>query len=564
MADNASNDGKVIVTEGTAHVLKTQGATDICVDPATKAAAGFVNEVPSTRLAANKTTKTFINDKPIMTLPTEVGPPSESPHDPWVLSQNNGMQPYRMEAKATKGSTNVEAEGQPVIRTNDPTTQNCANTTGIVDGSNLDDDIVTEDEYLKSMCTLTKLTGVSAERALGKRNASAAREDYLEVLDSESVVLTSERQDMSMLSPGAIDPACARGEDHTTWSVQRTGGGMDVVEEEAVGKTFTVGSSFTNTPSIPWSTFMEVLRLLEFYSNPCIVRANALACANARTVDVRVFPGGALTLSMALPGGESSDTSISGMADALCSKANKVANFFGKVLGVADISFQLAVLEDFKLDATAEFKHCSRTLTTSNGDWRSPAHVGFAWSITLACSKFLYIGATGRISLIKFIVSLIPVARPVVPLVEWIEEKTGVGLFLEIIVDIAASLSVSIGIDEHEEITGNGAADACTIKPSFTLQIRLNVSVAELTAGLRTEGSLYIGIRAPTDPGYFLKAEFNWDARALFFAEGTKKGRFLWIGPRYALSRRKEWVLKDWKKDAVFRPRHFIERPRRR
>lgn len=565
MADNASNQGKVIVTEGTGHVLKTQGATDMCVDPATKVVAGFLNEVPSTRLAANKTSKTFIDDKAIMVLPTEVGPPSESPHDPWILSQNNGMQPYRMEAKATQGSTDVEAEGQPLIRTDDPTIQNKANTVGIVDGSNLDDDVVTEDEWLKSMCTLVMLTGVHDKGSLGKRSASATRNDYIEVLGAESVVLTSTRQDMSVLTPGAIDPGCARGESHTKWMVQRTGGPCDPVAEEAVGKVFTIGSSFTDVSSVVVvSLFGQVLKYLEFYANPCIVRANALACANTRSVDVRVFPRGKLSFTLELPGGQSSDTSISGLAEKLCERANKVARFFGKVFAIADISFQLAVLDDFKLTCEAEYKHCTKTLTTSNGDWRSPAHVGFAWSIALACDKFLYIGCTCRISVIKFIVGLIPVARPVVPLVEWIEEKTGVGLFLECIVDIAASLSVNIGVDQHEEVTAQGALDACVIKPSFTLQIMLNVSVAELKAGLRTEGNLKIGIRAPTNPAYFAKAEFNWDARALFFAEGTKKGRFLWIGPKYEVSRRKEWVLKDWKKDGVFQPRHFIERPRRR
>lgn len=148
MADTASNQGKAIATKGTAHISRTAGPTDVCLNPPVPATAPFANFVPTTRLGAGQTIRTKIDNQPIWTTKGVVGPLSDPTHPPFVVGNVSGK-PYQMEAKPITGSTNVFAEGGGLIRTNDPTFQNAMNTTGFVDGSAVAGNATNEQGFLE-------------------------------------------------------------------------------------------------------------------------------------------------------------------------------------------------------------------------------------------------------------------------------------------------------------------------------------------------------------------------------------------------------------------------------
>lgn len=365
MSDPVSNQDLAVVTQGTAHVARTKGATDTCLDPATKTTQDFENSIPSTLLAANKTTKTKINDQPIMVRFTRIGPPSAGAVPPFVIGAKS-TKPFLNYAQATKYSQDVKAEGKPIVRTDDDTKQNAWNTDGFMDGSQLAGDQVTQAEFQKLKCSMQSLVGESpptadataaaskagkpapAARPLNKRSKNATRLDYIEVLAGETVDLISTRWDAT--NPGApLDPACALVSTHTDWKATRTGGGASKQEKTGSGKEFTVDGGLTGeglalqiaglaptvttTPtaksvgtgsedkglvrgatedkvssglstSVDWAS---VLKFLVYWANPCVIRVDAMACASTETVDIRVFPKDELSCSITF-GRESTET----------------------------------------------------------------------------------------------------------------------------------------------------------------------------------------------------------------------------------------------------------------
>jgi hypothetical protein len=128
MSDKTANEDRAIVSKGTDHVAFNT-APDMCIVPG----AGpmpFPNVVKSEKLAAGATTKTLANTLPIMTSASELGPPSAPEHAGTGGGVTSGT--YICEAKATSWSKDVFAEGNPVVRSFDTTTQNHGNTVGMV------------------------------------------------------------------------------------------------------------------------------------------------------------------------------------------------------------------------------------------------------------------------------------------------------------------------------------------------------------------------------------------------------------------------------------------------
>jgi hypothetical protein len=130
MPNTTSNQNRPIANKGSTHVAAATTPDVHHVDLLPAVHIPFPNTVPSTRLLEGATTNTFIGKQPIWTEAGALGPLSDPEHDwakPGIKSKT-----YRLEAKATSWAADVYAEGKAVIRTYDTTTQNHANTEGLV------------------------------------------------------------------------------------------------------------------------------------------------------------------------------------------------------------------------------------------------------------------------------------------------------------------------------------------------------------------------------------------------------------------------------------------------
>ena len=600
MSDTASNQDRVIVTEGTAHSARTFGATDICFDPASKKVRKFSNSIRSTKLKKDKTVHTKIAGKPIMVKPTQIGPQSSYAHSPYVISFCNGMQPYRGYAQATSWSPDVKAEGEWVVRTDDSTNQNIgpnkqANTVGRMDGLHLKGDETTVAEFQKLKCHLEKLEGTQAKRALGKRSEKATREDYLEILSGKTVEFESERLDMTNVETRVVDPACELVPEHTTWLATRTGAVAISREKKGSGKKFTLGSGFTGvadvfaTPgesenptermelsneqgvtergnvrqrttealdkpsdvfSVDWAAVRSFLR---FYWDPCLITVTATACNNNKSATLRVFPKGPLKCTITI-GVETNDTTTISRTNK-SEIANKIYDKFGKlkslcslldrVLGCADVELEFVLFKGFQLEFAVEYKECTKTLTTKSGDWRSNNHVGLDRTLKLQAETLVKFGITIRISVIRLALTYVTggAARAVAGIIEEIEEELGTGIFIKFWASLSVGLSLEYGIDEHEEDKGHSGK--CTIQPEVGLELEVLLASAELRIGSKLTGKVELIAKEP-DPGYYVKLESVGELEGTFYVEGKVKGRVLWVGPRYELGGRKEFELFKW------------------
>jgi RHS repeat-associated protein len=129
VAKTASNEDRTICTKGSDDVAIAT-SPDMCIVPGTPPPQPFPNKVPTSRLAKGATTTTFIAGQPIWTAAGELGPPSNEAHAGTKGGATSGT--YRGEAKPTSYSADVFAEGKAVVRVDDTTTQNHANTVGVV------------------------------------------------------------------------------------------------------------------------------------------------------------------------------------------------------------------------------------------------------------------------------------------------------------------------------------------------------------------------------------------------------------------------------------------------
>jgi hypothetical protein len=258
MGNTVSNQKKVVATKGTPHVARTSGATDVGINPANGAKAPFPNEVASALLRPG-TSRTVIANQKIWTKPHQLGPPSKPVKAPFVVGERSGT--HIMEAKATSYSTDVFAEGNAVVRTDDTTTQNHANTTGFVDGSALTDTSQNEEDFLKKQCTIVELTGINevdgsppdglsvgtppkVARPLGyPGRRESVPPYYLEILSATEVDFKSVRKDVTV--PNSTNPTCWKGGIHTQWLARRTGLGATEAKPVDGTEEFKVDSALT-------------------------------------------------------------------------------------------------------------------------------------------------------------------------------------------------------------------------------------------------------------------------------------------------------------------------------
>lgn len=594
MSETASNQDKAIVTAGTAHVAQNAGTTDLCVNPAVSPPTKlFKNSIPSTDLKAGKTRNTLIAGHAIMTARTKIGPSSSGDEDPYTLGSASG-QPYNNWAKAAAWSSDVKAEGYWIIRTDDTTQQNANNSSGTMDGSALGGDETTVADFAKLKCTMSKLEGTSGEaKKLWKKSETATQLDYIEILTGEEVSFVSERIDATdVTGEPTVDPTCELVPKHTIWRIQRTGGSQPDKSEEEDGKSYVLDSDFTGiggswdlsgslaqgTPTtlaqgatprgvrkeqesstVAASVDMGALRAyLRFLGSPCMIRVDAVACAGPKTAWVRLFPADPIKASFEL-GMETQDTtsvSQSGRNDFIDAIYDKFGKFRGlcnkiaTIVGCAgDIEFGFKIFEGFKLEFELGYKHCTKTLTTRSGDWRSlEAHVGLAWSLKISADTLIGFSVTVKIPVVALAAAFFtgPGASVVVRVLRKIEDIVGEDNFrfdLEFTAAISVGLVLDFSSDQHDEASASGTIE---LKPTLTIALVLVVAGAEARAGGTLSGSVTIGATTPP-PTHFMRLTSTGTLTFKVWVEGKVSGRVLWIGPRYEFSGRKEFEVFKWK-----------------
>lgn len=244
MADTTSNEGRTIATKGSSHQAVAL-APDMCFVPGVPPPLPFPNIAPSQRLAAGQTTRTQIGSQPIVTSIGQMGPPSDPAHAGVLGGVASGT--YRFEAQAVTFSKDVHAEGNPVVRALDFTSQNHRNTFGIMVAGAHSASIQAMSEENKKKCSITKIEGVDGDgRKLGYPGKQKPGEEptYLEILQEDTVTFTSHRYDITR-TPNEKNPSC-QGGPHTRWTAKTLKKLADIPATKGpeVAETFKVEGAF--------------------------------------------------------------------------------------------------------------------------------------------------------------------------------------------------------------------------------------------------------------------------------------------------------------------------------
>ncbi len=218
MADTVSNQGKTVVHQGSSHKAIT--GSDTCFIPG-MVPVTFPNEAPASTLGAGKSTNTFIQNNPIALLRTHIGPESNQAHAGVVGGVAGPAAPYRQEAQATSASSDVFVEGDAVVRTGDPTTNNHKNTSGSIVGGSLVDAAEVVAEKPKKKCHITLFQGFVGDTPLGyPKKGGKGDPYYLEVFDDEVVTFVTERIDVTS-GDHEQNPKCEKANPpHTSWDAR--------------------------------------------------------------------------------------------------------------------------------------------------------------------------------------------------------------------------------------------------------------------------------------------------------------------------------------------------------
>jgi hypothetical protein len=238
MAD-VVNQGKKIASTSSGLDATTGGASDTNWNPTKTVSSPHVNKAPLAD-ATEHASKTEMSGGKTVREGDKIGPPSKDPHADTGGGVQSGT--YIQEAKDTSGSPNVKAEGAPVARDKDGTSQNHANTTGQVLDPGAAAALAKAQEEAKKACSMDL---IEVEKAIpmngGTRNIEKSR--LLEIVDRNPTQLKAKRKNAKQ--PGA--PECQQSPSHTKWIVSRKkGGGMEPLVRELFGDEQTLEEDWYN------------------------------------------------------------------------------------------------------------------------------------------------------------------------------------------------------------------------------------------------------------------------------------------------------------------------------
>lgn len=546
MADTASNQKKTIATKGTAHVAKTMGPTDDCFDPSDPPSRDcYDNLAPMALLAKGATTRTKIAGQPIWTEIGEVGPGTLPPHPPHTVGVVTGMV-YQLEATPTQWSSDVLAEGHGVVRTNDTTNQNRANTVGFVDGSKLGQDPTTEEEFLKKLCTITTLTGqCEHDRALGFPMPGGKGEPYyLEVLSGDTITFTADRFDVTK-DPMEPEPKCRKGE-HTKWlarSTWRDGAAVLFdLTREGQGKTFTVDGDLTKLSpfdsgfgevsddaavkrktnrtlvteemevGVSTSTFTSIVQWLAVWKlrqNPPVIKVEATACSGSKTAELKVFPSQGIKASIFAEG----ETAFTQPFNSFTEKVKKIVDLgvrFARLAGQADIEMKL--LNAPKVNLTLEYVECKEEKGRGPVVY-TPARVNRKWLVDFGFDPLL--GVEVAIGC-PILVALPVLGQPAAWLLRQINRYfPTAGVVADLFLEVTCNFCIAgmVGQDEYDFFSATGAV----AKVPLELAMGVNFGAAGIT-GIKAQFTfsveVSVGLLGGDKPKVLLQAQIEGKIQA--------------------------------------------------
>ena len=576
-----TNEGKDVVTNGTKHVAQNTSADDMCLDADnTKTVKPYKNYIPSTDLKTGYTVNTLIAQKNIMTLNTIIGPPSKGNDALWELGNTSGK-PVFNKVWATKGSSDVKAEGHWINRTDDPTKQNGGNSSGIIDGSLLDGDELTIPDNGNKKCSMMTLEGTSGSRQLWKRSENSEQYNYIEILDGKTVDFISTRYDATDITGDpTLDPPCEINPRHTRWKIKRTGAGLNLRDRHS-GKTYTLGWAMTNflgslevsggdssesttaggvtesgnlrTDNTKKSYAVSadigaLIALLRFWVNPVYVNVDAIACSGAKRGVVRIFPADPFKFKVELQKETNKTTKVgsgpkNALIDSLRNKFSKLKSLINKIsgiVGIADVELIFSLFVGFYIELEVGYKECEKTLTTRAGDWRSAqAHVGLYYQLKVGADKLIEFGVSVSISVLALVATFFgpgALTQAVRKLEDFIGGKP---LALVFSASIAVGFDLEFKYDQHEEGSASGNI---AVKPEVSLMLKLEVGNASASAGGKLKGEIKFST-AQAKPTHFGRIVTSGKIEVIAWVEGSIKGRVLWIGPSFEIGAKKEFEL---------------------
>lgn len=210
------------VTSTTSNHVAVQKAPDVCFTPDKKAVIPHSNTVNTSLATEHTTPKTQISEGPVVRQSDAIGPTSTS-GDGGACGKGVGSGTCMQEARTVTASPNVTAEGKPVARNTDPTTQNHGNTSGGLTNSN---PAVNEADLKAEKLKACSLDVSSATCNHGRVNGT---DRLLEVATPCKVKLKAKRINAKVAN---APPECASGGIHTQWECIKKEKGGKITKKE--------------------------------------------------------------------------------------------------------------------------------------------------------------------------------------------------------------------------------------------------------------------------------------------------------------------------------------------
>lgn len=573
--DTVSNQDRAIATRGTKHKATTVDKPDMCYakTETPDKATPFPNHIYTfERLdpGTNTSSKTLINNNRIWIDGGRVGKigglESMESHPP----KNQGQRTqtwYRKEAWNTSCSTEVFAEGKGVVRTDDTTAQNKENTTGKVDGSEVEVTDELTEAFYKNACKIKILKGeVKAEKGGGaklqKKRKTARKEDYLEVYNGETVELEVTRVDATK-SPEVENPTCQLEGDHAHWRAQREYDGEVVEGEKGTGDKYTIDKALTDVGLELSSTTIsdktdagkgqpggggagnrtgrsagmtlitpgQFIRFFRCQKNPPLITVGAKACGGEALAYIAVKPKGGFKVSITLenegtrPGANDDKTSELGAFGALLEKIRKIDEIVDKIKAVEKISRPKKMLQANRkpnvinfltgvtLELGCEYKRCEKT----DKDF-TPAHIRRAWYFKIE-GELLKIELSVEVPLDTFAGSFI--GGPAGAAVAKAMNRAGISIvFATFTAGLTFTVNGQLGWDQHDAFVGGETGFGGAIVISFEAKVTVDVFLVEFSIGFKVSVPGEANFRPADRPGILMYYNWNISVGSTLFLTG--------------------------------------------
>ncbi|MDI1446892.1 PAAR-like domain-containing protein [Polyangium sp. 6x1] len=243
MGATVTNEDLGVTTKTSDHTAATVGPTDVCFNPPKTVAVPHPNYVTTDKAVEHTSGKTLFQNGNVVRVGEAI-----TPSDPAHGDSGGGVASgtYREEARATRGSPNVRAEGKAPARTDDPTTQNHANTTGKI-FQNVPPGLLEDnpEEFFKRCSYDT--SKIKCE------HQEFVEMPQIDVKRGDTITIEAKRKNAKV--PDA-PPDCAQ-PPHMKWRVTRSGGqtalgaAIPPKEEEFTGDTLTVADWLPELATLP-------------------------------------------------------------------------------------------------------------------------------------------------------------------------------------------------------------------------------------------------------------------------------------------------------------------------